>query len=553
MPKHLLIIALSLFAFAFMGCHHDTEQEDRSALPSLHLTMTPLQIDSIMIDQDNKVSPYAVLIDAQGDTLFEGKLAHFKTRGNKTFNERKKPFALKFPQKQSLFGLARSKSFVLLANAGDESHIRNAIGLDLARAMRIPAPRYAFLTLYVNGSYLGLYQITNKVDVGKNALDITNLEKLNELVNPKPLEDYVWFGSGRKKQVVQRKGVLLDDDPDDITGGYLLDNTGPPLAYGKSVSGFVSDAGDNVRIRSPKYASPREVDYIAQRYNEMESAVHAPDGIHPETGRHYSEYLDVESFARYYLLNEILWNIDGGYASFMMYKDADTVDPKFYAGPAWDYDRILNNAVFFMNSVAFVNEFYVDQKKEKIGETYSGGLLYYLCKHKDFQQVVRDCYLNEISSVCHQYLEERTFDSLASLLSREADRDNLVYNTRYSKDYEAGVNMVTAFLRERVAFFDRYYLSADEGCVSVLYSLPNRDRKFCFLLGEPVYAPQIAELMSNHDSVYVLYYPGTDSLVPDGTVFHSPQKLELRQREPTKHEVQMRRIKKKLKKIGLDF
>ena len=81
----------------------------------------------------------------------------------------------------------------------------------------------------------------------------------------------------------------------------------------------------------------------------------------------------------------------------------------------------------------------------------------------------------------------------------------------------------------------------------------NRDRKFCFLLGEPVYAPQIAELMSNHDSVYVLYYPGTDSLVPDGTVFHSPQKLELRQREPTKHEVQMRRIKKKLKKIGLDF
>lgn len=523
-------------------------------MPSLHLTMTPLQIDSIIIDQDNKVSPYAVLIDAQGDTLFQGNLDHFKTRGNKTFNERKKPFALKFPQKQSLFGLARSKSFVLLANASDESHIRNAIGLDVARAIGIPASRYAFLTLYVNGNYWGLYQMTNKVDVGKNALDITNLEKLNELANTKPLEEYVWYGFGRKKQVVLRKGVLLDNDPDDITGGYLLDITGPHIAYGKSVSGFVSNAGDNIRIRSPKYASPREVDYIAERYDEMESAVHAIDGIHPETGRHYSEYLDVKSFARYYLLNEILWNIDGGYASFMLYKDADAIDSKFYAGPAWDYDRILNNAAFLKSFVAFTNEYYVDQKKEIMGETFSGGLLYYLCKHEDFQQVVRDCYLNEISPVCHHYLEESSFDSLASLLSHEADRDNMVYKTRISNDYEAGVIRATAFLRERIAFFDQYYLSSDEGHVLVYYNLPNNVyRKFCFLLGEAVYAPQLTKAVYNHDPIYTLYYPGTDSIVPDGTVFHSPQKLELRQREPTRREVQMRRIKKKLRKIGFDF
>jgi len=43
------------------------------------------------------------------------------------------------------------------------------------------------------------------------------------------------------------------------------------------------------------------------------------------------------------------------------------------------------------------------------------------------------------------------------------------------------------------------------------------------------------------------------TIVPDGTVFQSPQKLELRKREPTDQEVQKRRIRKKLAKLGIDF
>ena len=507
-----------------------------------------------MNDMDNKVSPCALLVDAQGDTLFYGNLTHFKTRGNKTFKEKKKPFAIKFPEKQFLHGLDGSKSFVLLANYGDESHIRNAIGLDLAYAMGIPAPRYVYLTLYVNNTYWGLYQMTNKVDVGKNALNISNLDKRNKWANPKPIKEYEWYGSGRKKQVVQRKGVLLENDPGDITGGYLLDITGPPQAYNKSVSGFVSDAGDNIRIRSPKYASPREVDYIAERYNEMEGSILAPNGIHPETGRHYSEYIDSESFARYYLLNELLWNVDGGYASFMMYKDSDSIDPKFYAGPAWDYDRILNNPVFMLNTVAFANEFYADKKKEKVGITNSGGLLYYLCKHEGFRQTVRNCYLNEISAACHCYLDGNRLDSLVSLLSDEADQDNLKYETRCSEDYESATTKVISFLRDRLAFLDWYYSSSDEEHVVVYYRRPNNVyRKFCFPTGEPVNAPQLTKVMYNYDPICSLYYPGTDSVVPDGTVFHSSQDLELRYRKPTDKEVRTRRIKKKLAKIGLDF
>lgn len=522
-------------------------------MPSLRITMTSMQYDSIINNQENKVSAFALLTDSNGDTLFQGNLTHIKTRGNDSFMEPKKPFTIKFPKKQKLFGLNRNKTFTLLANACDESHIRNAIGLDIARAFGFSASHYAYLTLYINGTYKGLYQITNKVDVGKEAVDITDLDKQNEWVNPKPLETYEWYGLGMKKRVIQRKGVLLDNNPSDITGGYLLDNVGPPSQYRKIISGFASDAEDNIRILSPQYASPQEVDYIAKRYNEMEAAVHAPDGIHPVTGRHFSEYLDVESFARYYLLNEVLCNIDGGWASFMMYKDTDTIDPKFYAGPAWDYDRTLDNPWFQKNSIAFENEFIVNKKRGRTGIAHSGGLLHYLCQHLDFQQAVRNAYLDELGPACHDYLERNPLDSLVALLSHEADHDNMVYETRSSGDYESCALRAMDFLRKRIAFFDWYYSTNEDEQVLVCYEVGNgKTRKFYYPLGEAIQAPQL-EVQYNHTAVYEMYYPGTDSIVSNGTVFQKFQKLELRRREPTKREVRLRRVKKKLRKIGIDF
>ena len=548
MPKRILSIAIVIFAFTFAGCH-TKEQPNSPALPSLHLTMTSIQLDSILADRDNKVSPFAVLIDTNGDTLFEGDLTYIKTRGNTSLKEQKKSYTIKFPQKHTLFGLEKNRSFVLLANACDESHIRNAIGLDLARAIGIPASHYAYLTLYINGSYKGLYQMTNKIDVGKRALDITNLDDLNKLANPKPLKEYAWYGYGRKKQVILRKGVLLDRNPDDITGGYLLDNTGANSFYSKSISGFVSDADDNIQIRSPKYASPQEVDYIASLYNEMEKAIHSPEGVHPETGKHYSEYIDVESFARYYLLNELLYNHDGGWASFMMYKDTDSIDPKIYAGPAWDYDRTLDNPRFQQRNLMIINELYVNEKKGQIGLAHSGGLLYHLCKHADFQQAVKTVYINQISPACHSYLAENSVDSLFLYLHQEADHDHALLGNRFSADYETATTSAKDFLKKRIEFFD-WYFSSDERVHATYQDKYGVIRNFYFPIGENIHAPQLEKLY-NRSPVYELFYAGTNSIVPDGTVFHASQELELRKRPATKHEVQMRRIQKKLAKFGI--
>lgn len=146
------------------------------------------------------------------------------------------------------------------------------------------------------------------------------------------------------------------------------------LVYETALSN-VSDAGDMLGIRSPKYASVNELDYISCFYNQMEAAVLSEDGINPTTQRHYSEYIDMESFARYYLLNEIVLNHDGGMHSLYMYKDSDSIDPKLHAGPAWDFDKSLASP-YWENDVLVHNEIFIGVPFGKENRHHTRGLLF---------------------------------------------------------------------------------------------------------------------------------------------------------------------------------
>lgn len=548
-----------------MGCTRQEKpfyDDNAASLPSLYITLPPLQFDSILNNQEIKVPAEALLINADKDTLYEGSLSHIKTRGNSTFEGTKKPFGIKFPRKQKFLELDKSRSFVLLANEYDDSYIRNAIAFDLAHSIGLPAPHYTFLSLYINGEYKGLYQMTNKVEVNKHTLNITDLDELNKQANPRPLDEYALFDY--EKEPYECKGALLESDPEDISGGYLIDNSGLYVFYDKSESGFVSNAGDAIRIRSPKYASLNEVEYISNLYNQMEEAVMSDDGRNPNTGKHYSEYIDVKSFARFYLLNELLLNQDGGFASFYMYKDADCYDPKIYAGPVWDFDISLGTN-WYGNEVVVHNEIFVGSKVGEYSETLSGGLLYHLLQHDDFQNTVRQLYYDEFSPVFHDYLNDGNIDYLSKALYCEAKKDNQLYNshTDFDLGYATAIKTIKDFLKDRLDFFDWYYTKSENDLISIEFKGENtrphlRNIYIYYPTNEPIYPPisyrpYDASYNNTHTPIPVLYYAGTDSIVTNGTVFTSPQQLELRKREPTKNEVLKRRIKKKLAKWRINI
>ena len=549
-----------VFIVAIIGCARNeaSKQPHSSVLPSLYISLPTEQLDSILSDRNVEVPAEALLITADNDTLYEGSLSHIKTRGNTSFlkAEEKKSFTLKFPKKQSWLGLDKSEHFVLHANAFDESHIRNAIAFDLAHDMGLPAPHYTYLSLYINGEYKGLYQMTNKIEVNKHTLNLTNLDKLNKHANPHPLKEYALFSDSNDKQIVVRKGVLLECNPKDITGGYLLDVCGADWIYVKSPSGFASDAGDYLRIRSPKYASPAEVDYIATFYNQMEAAIISDDGYNPETNKHYSEYIDIESFAFVYLLNELLLNQDGGLSSLFLYKDSDSIDSRLHAGPIWDFDRSLGNTISSDLELIMPNELFVNVKHGKTREPHSRGIFFHLWKHDDFQEMVKKLYYQTISPSCHKYIGNGTINNLVEYLSDDADRDSRLYGTRRNMEYRSVTGKALDFLEKRLAFLDWYFSASPDGLITInfqsdQYGLHHRNFQIYYPVGEPITV--VSSLKShpkkyNHEPGFELYIAGTDSIVPDNTVFNSAKTLEFRYHEPTWKEVQKRSIRKKLEK-----
>ena len=552
MYKHVIVL-LFLLLF-FVGCHNEKSNKvaTRSTLPCLYITLEQSQLDSILLDRNHKAPADAVLIDSNGDTLYDGPLKHIKTRGNATFTRQdKKPFSIKFTKTHKLFHLDKSKSFVLLANAYDESHLRNAIAFDVSRAIGLPTPHYVFVSLYINDKYNGLYQMTNKVEINKHALDITDLEKLNKEVNPRPLKESVKFGEGMQNQIVQSKGFLLENTPEDITGGYLLEIIGFQDRYKRKDCGFMSSKGELIIIREPEHASKEEVDYIADYYDQMETALHDPKGYNALTGKHYSDYLDVYSFAKYYILNELVMNLDAGITSCFMYKDCNS---KMMAGPSWDFDASLNYSLWG-GKYCSANQIWAGSKAGYLGHSSLDGILYILMKHDDFRRLVYQEWNDTISPICHHILESGHWDSLASHLSYDAERDFIQNNNRQSDNYSMAVRRPLDFLHERIEFLDWLWTTNGDDVISVADStfaemkLYEKYNQLFYRTGEPIIYPTIKKLICYDDPIPEFFIAGTDSIIPNGTVLNRPAKLEIRWRGPTWKEVQIRRVKKKINQI----
>ena len=86
------------------------ESEQPSPLSSLYINIQQSELDSILSNRKYKAYAEALLVDVNGDTLYDGTLKHIKTRGNGTWSPNKKAFDIKFPTKQKFLNLNKSKS-----------------------------------------------------------------------------------------------------------------------------------------------------------------------------------------------------------------------------------------------------------------------------------------------------------------------------------------------------------------------------------------------------------------------------------------------------------
>lgn len=338
-----------------------------------------------------------LMMDADGSLVYaenETK-SEIKGRGNATFTYLKKPYQIKLGEKTALFGMDKAKTWILLANYTDQSAVHNAMAFTFGEALQIPYNiDYRFVNLYIDGAYRGLYMLTEKVQVDKNRVDIVDLEKENEEANDGKAGDEFPIVKQTSGDVIEHSILSYYtyaegmQSPKDITGGYLVE-----LDINRGLSEpchFVTENGSVYTVKAPEYASREEMEYIASLFADLEEAVFSADGYNRK-GIHYSEYIDMESFAGVYTIQELMKNWDAYLSSMFFFKDADKdgARTKIYMGPLWDMDNTLGNIDFnyeFGRDTAYL--WAQDGVFQDLPRNYAKKLM----THEDFQKAVENAY-----------------------------------------------------------------------------------------------------------------------------------------------------------------
>ena len=364
-----------------------------SAIPSLFFTVTKEDLNRVTVNQKRDIKSPASVIMLSGDGSLETaqSLTSFKVHGNSTFFAGKKAYAFKLEKKADLGGMGRNKRWILLANWFDISLIRNQITFDLCREIGLTStPDCRPADLYINGRYYGAYLLTEKIQLKKSRLEIRDLEEEYELVNGKEAYDKAKFKKGTGKAVHILKWFNVKEEPEDVTGGYLLEiEKALQFSQNLDCAGFVTDGQMCVVIKEPTHAGKAAVQYISGLVNDFHNAAMAPDGMNKKRGTYYAEYIDMRSFARKVAVEEFCANYDVRAASQFMYKDADSADPLLYAGPGWDYDLSYGNKDDGMRNPLKID--YVYTKSSNTAYLY-----HWLLTHEDFRKLTRQVYEEEI-------------------------------------------------------------------------------------------------------------------------------------------------------------
>lgn len=345
------------------------------------------------IDQHKEEPGHMTLIGANQDTIYEGDFEKFHIRGNHTATLSKKLYALKFSREVDLLGSGSFTTYCLVANADDESRLRNKLVYETAQELGLAhSPESSFVDLYIDNAYYGLYMLTDKIDVHENRIGISPLQERTQSLNFFSLKQYDAWSSDESGTL--RKGLQIPINPADITGGYLLEYE---VGYRMedSPNTFVSDSGQNVSIKYPAQCSAEQVNYIADYYQRVEDSV--ADGT-------FTQYIDLESFAKFYLIEEFFAQIDR--TSIFFYKDSDLADPKLYAGPVWDFDWSMG-----------LSETYTDRLHISPYQFYFRWSIFgRLWEQEVFRSAVQEIYETQFHSIISEFLPE-AFDYYEAQIS----------------------------------------------------------------------------------------------------------------------------------------
>lgn len=402
-------------------------------------------MDYIHREKGNREGGSIRVYDGDGRLWHTGSLESVRGRGNATWLWEKKPYSLTLDSPADLLGMGEAEEWILLSNAPDPSHLRNKIAYDLAAEVGLAySPECQWVDLYLNGEYAGLYLLTERNEIHPQRISVgaENFLVSMELEERLQKQKYPYIKTER--------GTVLRIHQSDLL-----------------------------------HSSIRQI------WESAENAIFAEDGKDPVTEKAWTELIDLDSWAKKYLLEEILGNYDAGSVSQYFYYDK--ASGKIQAGPVWDMDTSMGGDFW----IGRPNEILAG--REHLWTAEDSPLFHALLQKEVFRERVaelfREVYQPAVERLCREKLDDYAMQTAASAqMNRERWPDI---------SPKPNPEEIRSYLTDRMAFLETY-LENPEAYVTVHAWIPG-NIWFCWALlpGECLEKP-------DDDQQYLWYDLATD-------------------------------------------
>ena len=288
-------VRCNLAELEFYGHPGEGDDSQLYQLTNLPTVVVNIADGEEVVEKEKNLISNVYIISEDGTNLLATGGTEIRGRGNASWDFPKKPYRLKFDEKQSPLGApASAKKWTLLSNYGDKTLMRNMLAFEVSRRVGLSYTPFCHpVDLIINGEYRGCYQLCDQVEAATGRVDAKDGYLVE--IDAYAYSEDVWFSSNRGTPV-----TIKHPDEDEIT--------------------------------------QEQRKFINDYFNQMEAAVFASDYTDPAEG--YRKHLDLDSFLKNFIVGEFGGNTDT-YWSVYMYKDA--ADGKLYTGPVWDYDLAFEN------------------------------------------------------------------------------------------------------------------------------------------------------------------------------------------------------------------
>lgn len=334
-----------------------------------------------------------------------------KGRGNSTWYSTKKSFSILFNDRISILGMGDSDKYVLFSGSVDNSLMRNKLVYDVARKVgAVGTPDSEYVDLYLNGEYYGLYLLSQSPET--------------------------WY----QKDNVDSEGLYL------FTAELMEREKNSDYAI------YVQEGESIVTVCLPEKLSDEETIIAKEIVHKTDEKILSQD-------EDIDNIIDIDSWAKRYLLDEVFENYDAGMASSYFYTSINSGDNKVYAGPIWDYDNSMANLHGYCGPT--LNPEILFAKNVRRGND-SQKVLWYssLYDNSVFYNRMVDIFEQQFVSALEELLEREIYDIQAEI---KVAKDN--NSIRWGKDSADEVEYIREYLSKRLVFLKELWVKKENYCV----------------------------------------------------------------------------------------